>query len=77
MAKKRPKPRGGRREGAGRPKIMDQAAGFGLFLDATMLAALDSLAARRGQTRSEAIREAVGEWVERTTSELAECREAD
>jgi hypothetical protein len=63
-----PKKRGGRREGAGRPKLMNDAQSFGLWLDSPMLADLDALATRLKKTRPEVIREAVAAWIKRNNT---------
>lgn len=64
MPKKKSK-RGGVRPGSGRPRQLEEASKLTVLLDATMVVALDTVAARRGLTRSEATRDAVGEWIQR------------
>lgn len=64
MAKNKSK-RGGARPGSGRPRQLEEASKLTVMLDSTIMAALDNVAARRGLSRSEATRDAVGEWIER------------
>ena len=58
MAKKR-STRGGRREGAGRPKMLDDPAKLSIILEGDMLEQLKTAAAEDGINLSEWVRQAI------------------
>jgi len=56
---------GGRRKGAGRPQVVDEAADRTVRFERRDLEALHALAAERGATVGDLIREAVAQYLAR------------
>jgi hypothetical protein len=57
------KQHGGRREGAGRPRVYEQVAQTTLMIEAELLGRVDDKAMRLGITRTQAIQRAIARWV--------------
>lgn len=70
MKKPRKRPHGGRRPGAGRPRIYGALAHpTSVWLEVEQLVRLDNRADKMGITRSAALKQAVAQWLEQPFSQ--------
>lgn len=63
MPKKKAKQRGGRREGAGRPRVIPDCTRIMVQLDRSVVDRVNQAASDAGLTLQEALRSAVSNWL--------------